>query len=63
MLTAEQTIRLILDAATADNFSAAIKALNDYADQRNSSKIVLNGNMNMEEVRKGFPVHPINEIP
>jgi hypothetical protein len=72
MLTAERTIRLILDAATANDFPAAINALNDYSDQRNKvADSSMNGNLNaygqqlmsMEEVRQQFPTtHPITEI-
>lgn len=62
MLTPTETIRKILDAATADDLSAATKALNDYADQKYQVKKISPADMNVEEVRKHFP-QPINELP
>lgn len=69
MLTELQAIRLILDATTNDNLTAAIKALHDFADQKylvngfSADNINCYGQklMNVEELRKTFP-HPINEI-
>lgn len=59
MLSAQAAIRLILDAATNDNFEAAVEALNDYADHRNNYQTSI---INIGEHNTGDMVHNIEEI-
>lgn len=59
MITAYQCIQSIMDAASKDDFTAAEKALNDYADQRNGivqTHLLENHSlMNLEEERSAQP--------
>lgn len=68
MLTEQQAIRKILDAATANDLSLATETLNKYADQRNVCNSLVKGNIStygqqmmfMEEHRSRLP---INQLP